>query len=233
LALAASFKLLGPAHLVVIALTVAAPALLILLARKVDSPRFTKALGWAIALVLLGNELGFYIRQAQYKTLLEFAQDTLPLHLCGIAMYLTIITLFTRKQILFEIACFWGLVGTPQAILTPAITVNFPDYWFFQFFVCHCGIIVGVVYAIGALKMRPRRGAMWRIFVITNICLLLIGAVDFLIGANYMYLREVPQGDSPLIAWGWPWHIVIAVSLMLLGFWIVERILAPKSPTRE
>ncbi len=120
-------------------------------------------------------------------------------------------------------------MGTPQALLTPTVEFDFPNWWFWQFFICHCGIVVGVVFAIGALKMRPRRGSMWKVFAITNLSLVLIGAFDYLVDANYMYIRAVPEADSPLAALGWPWHILIADVLMLLGFWIVEKLLAPKA----
>ena len=233
MALATAFKLFGVSHLIVLALTLATPALLILIARKADSPRLTKGLCWALAAVLLGNELGHYAWQAQSRTLLGFMQNALPLHLCGLALYMTVITLVTRKQLVFEMACFWGLVGTPQALLTPTVDVDFPAYWFIQFFICHCGIMVGVLFAIGALKMRPRRGSMWRVFWITNVCMLLIGGFDYFTGANYMYLRAVPEVDSPLIVLGWPWYILISDAMMLLGFWIVERVLAPRVLTTD
>ena len=233
MALAAAFELFGVSHLIVLALTVLLPALLVITARKIDSPRFTRALCWAIAIVLLTNEAGYYVRGYQVKTWLGFVQSSLPLHLCGIALYVTIAALVTRRQMIFEMACYWGLVGTPQAILTPTLEFDFPDYWFWQFFICHCGIVVGVVFAIGALKLRPRRGSMWRVFAITTVCLITIGAFDFLTGANYMYLREAPKADSPLVAPGWPWHIIIACAGLLAGFWIVELLLARKAPKAQ
>ena len=226
MALAAAFKLFGVSHLAVLALTLLLGALLIIAARKADSPRFTKALCWAIAAVLLANEVGYYVRGFQTRTWTNFVQNSLPLHLCGIALYMTAVAMVTRRQLIFEMACFWGLVGTPQAILTPTVEIDFPDWWFWQFFICHCGIVVGVVFAIGALKLRPRRGSAWRIFVITNVCLAGIAIFDYLTGANYMYLREAPEVTSPLVVFGWPWHIIIADILMLVGFLIVERLLA-------
>ena len=230
MALAAAFKLFGVSHLAVLVLTPLLGALLVIAARKANSPRFTKGLCWAMAAVLLANEVGYYLREFQTRTWLDLVQSSLPLHLCGIALYMTVATLVTRRQAIFEMACFWGLVGTTQAMLTPAVEVDFPAYSFWQFFICHCGIVVGVVFAIGALKLRPRRGSMWRVFAITTVCLILIGAFDFLTGANYMYLREAPEVDSPLVAWGWPWHILIAYVLMLVGFLIVEKLLAPTAP---
>ena len=228
MALAAGFKLFGVSHLVVIALTLAVPALLIFAARKADSPRLTRALCWTMAGILLANELVYYVVGLQTRSLHGFVQNALPLHLCGLALYAVAVTLVTRKQLAFELACFWGLIGTPQAILTPNVPTGFPSYAFLQFFICHCGIIVGAAFAIGALKMRPRRGSMWKVFAITNACLVLIGIFDYLTGANYMFLRAAPDIDSPLVAFGWPWHILIADALMLLGFRIVELLLAPK-----
>ena len=223
----------GISHLVVLALTLLLPALLIVATRKANSPHFTKALCWTIAVVLLANEVGYYVRGFQTRTWTDFVQNSLPLHLCGLALYMTVVALVTHRQIIFEMACFWGLVGTPQALLTPTVEFDFPNWWFWQFFICHCGIVVGVAFAIGAMKLRPRRGSMWKVFAITTVCLILIGAFDFLSGANYMYLREAPKVNSPLVAWGWPWHIVIAYVGMLLGFWIVELLLARKAPAAE
>jgi len=223
--LAAAFTMFGPSHLTVIVLTLLLPAVLVIAARKLDSPTVTRAICWAMAAVLAANEVSCYVRALQTRTWLGFVQESLPLHVCGIALYMTIAALITRKQFVFEIACFWGLVGTPQAILTPTVTFDFPDCLFWQFFICHCGIVVGVLFAIGALKLRPRRGTAWRIFIITNVCLAIIGVFDWLVGANYMYLREAPDVSSPLVAFGWPWHIVIADGLMLVGFLLVERLL--------
>ncbi|MBC8374122.1 MAG: TIGR02206 family membrane protein [Planctomycetes bacterium] len=233
MALASAFKLFGVSHLVVLALTLLLPAILIIIARKANSSRFTKMLCWAMAAVLLANEAGYYVRGFQTRTWIGFVQSSLPLHLCGIALYMTVIALVTRRQIIFELACFWGLVGTPQALLTPTVEFDFPNWWFWQFFICHCGIVAGVAFAIGALKMRPRRGSMWRVFAITNVCLAAIAVFDYLTGANYMYLCAVPEVNSPLVAFGWPWHILIAYVGILVGFGIVELLLARKAPAAQ
>jgi hypothetical integral membrane protein (TIGR02206 family) len=181
----------------------------------------------------VANELVHYAIGFRSRTWLGFLQESLSLHLCGLALYAVAVALVMRKQLVFELACYWGLVATPQAMLTPTVAADFPSYAFLQFFLCHCGIIIGAVFAVGGLKMRPRRRSMWTVFAITNGCLVLIGIFDFLTGANYMFLREAPEIDSPLVAFGWPWHVVIADALMLLGFWIVELLLAPKTAPRE
>jgi uncharacterized membrane protein YwaF len=96
LALAAAFELFGISHLIVLALTLLLPALLIIAARKANSPRFTTALCWTMAAVLLANEVGYYVRGLQDKTWIRFVQSSLPLHLCGIGLYMTVLTLVSR-----------------------------------------------------------------------------------------------------------------------------------------
>jgi len=223
--LAAAFTMFGPSHLVVIALTVLVPAGLIVAARRFDSPAVTRAICWTLAAVLLANEVVYYAENLRARPLLGFVQESLPLHICGIALYMTVVALITRRQIIFEMACFWGLVGTPQAILTPSQGFAFPEYWFWQFFICHCGIVVGVVFAIGGLGLRPRPRSAWRVFIITNGWLAVIAVFDWLVGANYWYLVEAPKADSPLLFLPWPWYILLADGLMLVGFLLVEWLL--------
>jgi len=42
--------------------------------------------------------------------------------------------LIRGRRRLYEIAYFWGLVGTFNAILTPELEVGYPAYRFFQYF---------------------------------------------------------------------------------------------------
>ena len=61
------------------------------------------------------------------------------------------LALLRRNQILYEIGYFWGIVGTLNAVLTPQLDLGFPHYRFFQYFIVHGGIVVGVLFAdVGA-----------------------------------------------------------------------------------
>jgi len=55
------------------------------------------------------------------------AADAMPMQLCDWAMFAVIAALVTRRRGVYELAYFWGLAGTLQAILTPNLRDGFPS----------------------------------------------------------------------------------------------------------
>ena len=49
-------------------------------------------------------------------------QDSLPFHLCRLMLFNTIILLFSRNQIAFELLLFIGMVGGFHSLMTPELT---------------------------------------------------------------------------------------------------------------
>ncbi|MEI7563711.1 MAG: hypothetical protein WCJ39_09070, partial [bacterium] len=45
-------------------------------------------------------------------------------------------------------------------------------------------------------------------FLYGNIMLAIIFPLNFLIGSNYMYLKERPLVDNILLVGNWPWYII-------------------------
>jgi hypothetical integral membrane protein (TIGR02206 family) len=212
---ASAFRTFGPSHLAAMALIALAAAGLPALARKARSPALTRGICWAIALGLLGNEFTYYVRNLVLMTLADFARNCLPIHICGAAVYLTAWVMVKRSVRAFEIAYFWGLGGTVQAILTPNILEDFPAYWFIQYFTTHGLIVVGVVFAALAMGMRPARGAVPRVVIITNVFAGFVALADWALGANYMFLRAPPAGASPFFFLPWPWYILFLEGVAL------------------
>ena len=212
-----SFETFGPSHVAVIALTVIVGAALPVWARMAKSQKTARGICWAVAMGLLVNEFVYYGQGLATRTMIDFARNCLPIHVCGAAIYLTAWALLKRGQRVYEIAYFWGLGGTVQALLTPNIVDDFPAYWFVQYFITHGGIVAGVLFATFGLKMRPRRGAVLRAFVITNLYTGFVAGVDWLLGANYMFLCSPPVGKSPFFFLPWPWYILF-LEAVGLGF---------------
>ena len=84
----------------------------------------------------------------------------LPMHLCDWATFAVIIALIWRGPLAYELAYFWGLSGTFQAVLTPDVSEAVTDPLFVSFFVSHCGIVVSVLFLTWGLGMRPRPGSI-------------------------------------------------------------------------
>src|SRR6266568_2996348 len=144
---------------------------------------------------------------------------SLPLQLCDVAIFIAAAALWTRNQLLIEVAYFWGLAGTIQALLTPDLPQHFPSFPYFQYYVAHGGIVAAALFLVVGLRLWPRTNAVVQVLAITLVYTALVGLVDAITGANFMYLRGKPPSPTLLDVLGpWPWYIVSAatIGLMLL-----------------
>ncbi|MBI4598243.1 MAG: TIGR02206 family membrane protein [Candidatus Omnitrophica bacterium] len=208
------FALWGADHLTALGLVLAAIAALIIVApslrRQQDLP-----LRRACALLLLANEAGSLAWAAAH------GHVRVPLQLCDLAAFLTIWSLWSVQPWACELAYFWGLAGSTQALLTPDLPWGFPDYWWIKFFATHGGVVIGVVYLAASGRVAPSGGSVWRVWLITNGYVALAGIVNWLWGTNYGYLSHKPMHPSLLDAFGpWPWYI-LAMDLAALGLFLL------------
>ena len=218
---ARKFVLFGGLHLSILATTLLLPFALSRCTRRNERPRLARLLAGALAVVLLSDRI-FAIVYGYHEQRITRWADALPMHLCDWASLAVIITLLWRNQLLYELAYFWGLAGTLQAVLTPDLAAQFPDPFFISFFVEHCGIIVAVLFMTWGLSMRPLPGAVWRAFLWTQVYAACAGAVDWATATNYGYLAHKPVHSSLLDYFGpWPWYILVLEGLSLLLYTIL------------
>ena len=153
----------------------------------------------------------------------QFAQNHLPLHACGVAVLATVATLLSKNQRTYEIAYFWGLAGASNAVITPnGLELAFPGYRFFQYFVAHSGIVVGVLFATWGLRMRPTLGGLFRAFASLNLYAVAIAVINLLLGSNYLYLSRPPDGTiTPFFFAPWPWYLLTTEVFGLAMFFLV------------
>ena len=193
-----AFRPYGVAHLIVIALTVSLPFILAAFVRKSRWPRSERILGRFFALLLLLNYIGFEIYLAATEGLAW--QKALPFQLCDWAMVAIIVALLTGRERWIEVAYFWGIGGTLQAILTPDLKYAFPDVHFFTFFIAHSGIVVAIAFMMIVKKFRPYWISIVRVFAWSELYFVLAISVDLLTGENYGYLLHKPAAASLLDA---------------------------------
>ena len=225
------FQFLGVSHVVVLVLTIALPIALSVLVRKVEGSRrctgvdssvMTNAVCYLLGATLIVNEVGHWgYRLATVQSFSEFIQRHLPLHICGVALFVVVLALFRRNQTLYEIGYFWGIVGTLNAVLTPQLEVGFPHYRFFQYFIVHGGIVVSVLFATWGLKMRPTLKGLLRSFLLANLYMVVIAGVNLLLKSNYMFICEPPDTKSPFFFAPWPWYIPILDVVVLVLFFAI------------
>lgn len=195
---AQAFRPFGLAHLIVIALTVSLPFALAAFVRKSRWPRSERLIGRFFAVLLLMNYVGFEIYLAATEGLVW--QKALPFQLCDWAMVAIIVAFLTGRERWLEVAYFWGIGGTLQAILTPDLKYAFPDVHFFTFFIAHSGIVVAIAFMMIVKKFRPHWMSILRVFAWSELYFVVTIVVDLLTGENYGYLLHKPGAASILDA---------------------------------
>jgi hypothetical integral membrane protein (TIGR02206 family) len=190
------FPVFGPAHLVVICLTIIIPVGLGFAVRLTGSRIIDRAVGFCLTLLLLVNYFGYAIYLRHSGAL--FWKQALPFQLCDWAMVTVIVALIANRRGWIELSYFWGIAGTFQAILTPNLQVNFPDIRAISFFISHCTIVVGVIYLLIARRFRPTLGSVGRTFLWSQLYLVAALIVDHLTGVNYGFLLHKPVVHSIL-----------------------------------
>jgi len=135
-------------------------------------------------------------------------QDSLPFHLCRLMWFNAMIVLFTRNQIAFELLLFVGMVGGLHSLLTPEFTHGVDVILLVDYFLVHGGLIVIPLYCVFVLGMRPRKMAWLKAFVYLQILVVSVAIIDFLLGANYMYLAVKPNVENFFLIGDWPYYIV-------------------------
>jgi hypothetical integral membrane protein (TIGR02206 family) len=193
-----AFRPFGLAHLVVIALTISLPFVLAAFVRKSRWPRSERIVARLFALLLLLNYVGFEIYLAATEGLAW--QKALPFQLCDWAMMAIIVALLTGRDRWLEVAYFWGIGGTLQAIITPDLKYAFPHIRFMTFFIAHSGIVVAIAFMMIVKKFRPHWISILRVFAWSELYFVVTITVDLLTGENYGYLLHKPTAASLLDA---------------------------------
>lgn len=214
---ATGFRAFGLDHLIAL---IALPLLGVLtawFARKLSASG-QRWMGRFMGLALLGYAVTAYLRRG-LTTGLRW-EDGLPLHVCDWVLIACLIALFRPGVFAFEIAYCWGLTLTLPAIFTPDLQEGFPALAFFQFFWGHGGIVLSIVFLIAGAGLRPRKGSALRACAALAVYTVVVGAIDWLSGWNYGYLRHRPFQPSLLDHLGsWPWYILTTYLIAAINFW--------------
>jgi hypothetical integral membrane protein (TIGR02206 family) len=203
----------SPEHLVPLGLLVVVAVALCTAARRAPG-RWTEVVAAIVAVAIVITELSWqpYALASDNWS----AASSLPVQLCDVGGFAAAAALLWRQALLVEVAYFWGLGGTVQALLTPDLKDHFPSVPYLQFYATHDLVVLAALFLVVGLRLQPRTGAVRRIFLLTLAFAAVIGLIDLVTGGNYLYLRQVPAQGSLLSVMGpWPWYIAVGALLTL------------------
>ncbi len=228
------FVLFGPSHAAAIALTFAASGGLSALLRRRPSAMLDKTIRRSLAAVIALN-WGLWMFLLYTRNWLDIGNE-MPLNLCDWASVATLITVVSPNRKSFELAYFWTLCGTLQALITPDCAYDFPDAQFILFFLYHGSIITAVLYCTLGRGMRPLPSSFPRVISWTILYAAAAGAADAWLGTNYGFLRAKPAHPTLLdFLSPWPWYLpeLAVVALVFMAFAYAPFFVLDWSSSRE
>jgi hypothetical integral membrane protein (TIGR02206 family) len=210
-------RLFGPLHLSLLAGIAAVAGLLAALSRRTPASRRTirLALGYGLAV----NELIWWVFRYSREGL---HLANLPLQLCDLGVWMTVLASITLVPATVEFAYFAGLAGAGMALLTPDLLWPWPSYPAIYFFLAHGGIVIAVAALVFGGIAPLRLGAVWRAFGLLVAYAAAVGAFNRIFGTNYMYLCRKPSNASLLVALRpWPEYLFTGAAVALALFWLL------------
>ena len=144
----------------------------------------------------------------------------LPFHLCDIAAVTAGLALLTKTPVFRSLTYFWGLAGTIQGLVTPAISETGPV--FVSFFLQHFTIVAAALYLPIVLGWRPRH-PLWKavgeVLAWSVAYLVFAIVVNAITGGNFAYVSHPPENPSLLDHLGpWPWYVFSMLGLAMVFY---------------
>lgn len=211
-------RLLGLPHFVILAAISLFAWAFTALARY--KPQWKRGIAASLGVALAINELVWYAWRLHTEGF-RFP-DGLPLELCDLTLWLTVILTFAPRPAMFDFTWLAGMGGSAMAVLTPDLWAAPFSYPTIYFFVAHGGVIAILLYLVWSGLARPRPGCVWRGMLWLNVYVAFVGTFDAVFHTNYMYLCVKPASTSLLSYLGpWPIYLLGGEAAAVVLFWLL------------
>lgn len=213
LSAAGRFLPFGPSHLAVLALMAVAAAGLVAIGRRQrgtpGAARFSRR--FAIAVLLFGVPAQLIAMLPRHWGL----GASLPLQLCDLAWMVTAYALWSQRRWAFALTYYWGLTLTTQAVITPALALDFPSLDYLFFWGAHGLVVCGAIYLTWGAGLHPDWRS-YRIAVATTLgWMACVFVFNHFAGTNYGFVNAKPPTPSILDLLGpWPWYVAAEIALV-------------------
>ncbi len=156
-----------------------------------------------------------------------------PLHLCTLTLYFTLALIIFKKEKLFDIVYFTGILGAIVTFIVPDGSGGINSIAFYTFLIGHLSILIVPIYFY---KTRLNWAISLKKVVFAFSFIVVLFLFDFFINSvlryfdlgsfNYMYTHALPHElEGVLPAWPFyiPFFLLIAFVLFYLIYFFTKR----------
>ena len=229
-----TFDLFGNDHILSIILIIIFYVLFLCFNEKIGIKNKSKIFPIVLSFTILSLDISEDI--IRYITGYYSIEKDLPLQLCAIGIYVAVVALLKKNQIAFELIFYWGLVGASQAILTPDSDLFELKIFFMYSQAYHSALIFSVLWLVIKCNMRMQIEYIPRVVLITNLVVVVVSVINYLLDSNYMFLRVKPNSVSPFLIGDWPVYIIMVqfFSIVIVFLFIkIQDLLFPQVSSKQ
>ena len=229
-----TFDLFGNDHILSIILIIIFYVLFLCFNEKIGIKNKSEIFPIVLSFIILSLDISEDI--IRYITGYYSIEKDLPLQLCAIGIYVAVVALLKKNQIAFELIFYWGLVGASQAILTPDSDLFELKIFFMYSQAYHSALIFSVLWLVIKCNMRMQIEYIPRVVLITNLVVVVISVINYLLDSNYMFLRVKPNSVSPFLIGDWPVYIIMVqfFSIVIVFLFIkIQDLLLPQVSSKK
>lgn len=203
----APFVLFDAGHLISMGI-IALACLSMLYFRQVWNESAKRNFRYALAGFLLIAEFSWHAWSVYYGT--WSIQTNLPLHLCSVSVWLSVIMLTAKNYSIYELMYFLGVGGALQAVITPDAGIyGLPHFRAVQTLAGHGAIVLAALYMTWVEGYRPTWKSFKTVVIWTNVYMTVVFFINLAIGSNYLFIAHKPEFPTLIdMLAPWPWYIL-------------------------
>lgn|GEM_PF-2999346 len=203
--------------------------LIIVFRKKLRNYKHEKTLRYAFATLMAIIELIFFwwtftrVTDGSITKFL-FDESMIPLHICALALWLMIYSAFTENQKVFKVGFFMAIMGPILTIAGGSVDFSYDRFRYWHFYQEHINTFMMANYLLFVKQMKIVKGDWIKSSIVTALIAFPIALpINIMTGSDYMYIYNYEHSPFSIIE-NWILALVVAVLMVLLLYWIVEKI---------
>ena len=209
---------------------------------SIKNNNYIKYISYGLISFAIAQEILDYTNRIFFDELYHFKLSIdLPLQFCVIGFYFSIFGIYMAtsdkkfnskfEQFIFDCAYVLGFSGAFQALIAVDLTGINNMIGAFALNWAHTLIILNVLWLIFAYNKRFHFKGIIHSFLFINIIIIPVGIINYLLGANYMFICNPPNVDSSFFIGDWPYYLLylegiyfIYIIILYIPFSIEKKI---------
>jgi len=185
-----------------------------------SSEKLKKIIIQAVSYLVIFNEVAFQINMVFYG--IWSIKTSLPLEMCYIsALLIPFYSMNNQSRTLKNWFFFAGFCGSLFAFINTNLSEFEQIYISIHYFFAH-GLVIFIAFSIIVDGYRPVWKDYYNVIKRTTLLVLIIIILNILLGSNYMFTFEKPEGiNFTLLMPEWPYYFLIMLLVGLISYTVM------------